>query len=190
LSPGGVAGDEFFFEHVHLTPLGSWELARRLAELVAPHVGAAPARPNPALDECLTRLAFTPWHERELLREMRQRFDGDPYRSQFGHAARIAAVDAAIRKLTAAITPQAVAQWCEAALATCAAHPDDRHCRQLAARLLGFAGREEALTLLSEAAAIMPHQAVYRDLGAALNRFRRYAEAEDALRKALALRPD
>lgn len=190
LDPGGVAGAAFFHEHVHLTPRGSWEVARLIADAVAKHVPAGRQGTDPSLEACLARLAFTPWHEYELEREMLTRMSRAPYTGQYGHAARDAALAERIRELAQAVTPETGEQWCAAVLEVCRSHPDDWRCRQMAARLLEFSGRPEALDLLAEAAALMPHQSVLQQQGAALNRFRKYAEAETVLRKALGLRPD
>jgi len=190
-SPGGIAGHEFFHEHVHLTPQGSWKTAVLFAGAAVTALKLTPATPGWAdLDTCLQRLVFTPWHEVRLLEEMRGRLRNAPFATQTGHAARMARLEQEITDGKKALTPAMMKQWGEAALKTCATHPGDWRAAMQAALLLEAAGRTEALALLASAAEAMPHQVVFQQQGATLNRFKRYGEAEPILRKALALRPE
>ena len=89
------AGAQLFYEHVHFTFHGNYELARTLFPAVAAALGAklGPARPAPATllgeAECARRLAFTEWDELKLLRPFVQLFASPPCTSQLGHAARL-----------------------------------------------------------------------------------------------------
>jgi tetratricopeptide (TPR) repeat protein len=71
-SSGGIAGEEFFLEHVHMNFKGNWLLARVLFDTIsnlAPTVlEARAAEPGGALAEelCARRLARTEWDEFKL----------------------------------------------------------------------------------------------------------------------------
>ena len=187
---GGAAGATFFHEHVHLTPRGNWEVARRFADALVPRLGLSLEGSWPTLPDCLARLGFTPWHELRLMEEMRDRFRRAPFTLQDGHAERIADLEARIAKARAAAVSEAMKTWCEAAVAVSDAHEDDWRNAVQAALILEAAGDARAVAMMARAAQTMPHQVVLQQQGSTLNRFRRYAEAETVLRQALALRPD
>jgi tetratricopeptide (TPR) repeat protein len=186
----GAAGATFFHEHVHLTPRGTWEVARRCADALAPSLGLKPEGSWPGLDDCLVRLGFTPWHGLRLLEEMRDRFRRAPFTLQEGHAARMAELESRIAQARAGATPDAMKAWGEAAIAVSDAYENDWRNAVQAALLLEAAGDDRAVSLMARAALAMPHQVVLQLQGSTLNRFRRYADAEAVLRKAIALRPD
>lgn len=67
-SPGGIPGEELFFEHVHLTPAGNYLLARATAERAVEMIrggkspgGAARLAPWLSQTECEQRLGLTDW---------------------------------------------------------------------------------------------------------------------------------
>jgi len=187
---GGAAGATFFHEHVHLTPRGTWEVALRFADVIGPALGLPAEGAWPALPDCLARLGFTPWHELRLMEEMRDRFRRAPFTLQDGHAERMADLEARIARARTAATAEAMKTWCEAAVAVSDAHEDDWRNAVQAALILEAAGDARAVIMMARAAQTMPHQVVMQQQGSTLNRFRKYAEAETALRQAIALRPD
>jgi tetratricopeptide (TPR) repeat protein len=67
-SPGGIAGEEFFLEHVHMNFHGNYLLARTVFEsivaLAPPVLGSSSSKAVPPSEqECAARLARTDWQE-------------------------------------------------------------------------------------------------------------------------------
>ena len=186
-SEDGVAGAEFFYEHVHLTPRGSYELARLYAAALTGETGG----PWATFDECLERLGHTPWHQWQTEQELQARLRRPPFSRQWGARERDAALSASLRAQARAVTPSRLAEWTAATRALCARHPEDWVLRRQTAALAEAAGdRALAVSLLTEAAVLMPHHTSEQLLGAALNRAGRPAEAAVRLRAAVAERPN
>ncbi|HLP09815.1 MAG TPA: tetratricopeptide repeat protein, partial [Opitutaceae bacterium] len=95
-SPAGIAGDEFLYEHVHLTMRGTYRLAR---ELCAPieadlrHRGLVTADASapqwPELTVVRDRLAYTVYEQAMIVREMITRFSKQPFTNQSDNAERL-----------------------------------------------------------------------------------------------------
>lgn len=93
-SPGGIPGREFFYEHVHFTPRGNYELARIFAdELVGQLPGQLTAAdtgqwPGPGTIQRL--LAITLWDKARLWQSMADRQSNPPFLSREGNADQVA----------------------------------------------------------------------------------------------------
>ncbi|MCX5684310.1 MAG: tetratricopeptide repeat protein [Planctomycetota bacterium] len=92
-SAQGIAGEELFFEHVHLKPQGNYLLAREVFAKVAAllpesvrsrGIGSQP----PSQAECEARLALTPWDRMRLVKEMLDLTNKPPFLAQTNHADR------------------------------------------------------------------------------------------------------
>jgi len=187
LSDGGLAGATFFYEHVHLTPRGTYALARLYAAALTGETDDRWA----TMEECLERLGHTPWHQWQTERELQARLRRPPFSHQWGARERDAALSARLRALAAAVTPDRLREWTATTHALCVRHPDDWILRRQTAALAEAAGDQAlAVTLLTEAASLMPHHTSEQLLGAALNRAGRPAEAVVRLRAAVAERPN
>ena len=98
-SASGLGDATTFHEHVHLTPRGSWLLARALFPAVAEALperlrGAGPI-PEPAGESaCRRRLALTGFDRARVAREVLARLDRAPFVGQRDHAAQVAAIAA------------------------------------------------------------------------------------------------
>lgn len=94
-SPRGVVGNEMVYEHVHLTPLGNFLLARAMLEKVSKQVavrftqtdGAAQAMLSE--EECERLLALTSFDRYRLTTEMAHRLDAAPFTNQLNHKAQV-----------------------------------------------------------------------------------------------------
>jgi tetratricopeptide (TPR) repeat protein len=123
-SAHGVAGDEFFYEHVHLTLRGTYEAACQLFPAIEDELNAKGlARTRPAAmayDELRTRLAFTMHEQGMIYASLLTRFRAAPFTGQADNAYRIQLTE---RRLASAgdrlrqqeATPALLAS-CEAAL--------------------------------------------------------------------------
>ncbi|MBE2212511.1 MAG: tetratricopeptide repeat protein [Opitutaceae bacterium] len=94
-SPHGICGDEFFYEHVHLTLRGTYELARTLLPVVAGRLaarGGVPAAASPreiGYDELRVQLGFTAYEQGMIAAEMLSRVSRPPFTGQSDHSARL-----------------------------------------------------------------------------------------------------
>ena len=84
-SPRGLAGAEYFYEHVHLNPEGNYLLARSLAEQTAKALSLdTPGQwiPEP---ECLRLLGLTDWSRYDALQIILDRVQAPPFTYQLNH---------------------------------------------------------------------------------------------------------
>ena len=196
-TPGGIPGEELFYEHVHFTMAGNELLARILAEKVEELLpvaitsrgGAQPAEVESAA--CRRRLAATLWDERRVWDVALGRISTAPFTSQSSHPRNRQYIKDRAREVESRMTPGSPAsdeQMYEAALAS---HPDDTLVRWNYAQYLERSGR------LSEAVrqgqsicerlpgASWPHYFV----GSVMARLGRISEAADYLQRALRISP-
>jgi hypothetical protein len=94
-SPGGIPGEELFWEHVHLTPHGNYVLARALWRRVVAMLPEALRRRATAADppseaECDRLLAITREDRRQVAAEVVGRMQRPPFTNQLDHDARLA----------------------------------------------------------------------------------------------------
>jgi tetratricopeptide (TPR) repeat protein len=89
-SPDGVAGEEFFYEHVHLTFEGAYVAAATvLGQIEALLSGDREAIAS--LEQCARRLAFNDWSHHQTLHTLVHSFLGKPpFTTQLYHDSRVA----------------------------------------------------------------------------------------------------
>lgn len=90
-SPNGIIGSELVYEHVHMTPLGNYLLARAMFLQIADKLAAEAGRANAENDvlseeECERRLAFTSHDHLRISTEMLQRLQRPPFTNQLNHS--------------------------------------------------------------------------------------------------------
>lgn len=90
-SPNGVTGSELVYEHVHMTPLGNYTLARAIFKQIAsklpPENGQKPQEADiPSEAECERVLAFTGHDQTRIAAEMLQRLQRPPFTNQLNHS--------------------------------------------------------------------------------------------------------
>jgi tetratricopeptide (TPR) repeat protein len=87
-SAGPLAGHELFFEHVHLTPKGNYQLAKLLAAEVSRVVFGDGQPKSHWLDEteCARAIGLTPFGELTLLRRMDELTARPPFTAQLDFA--------------------------------------------------------------------------------------------------------
>ena len=90
-SPSGIIGSELVYEHVHMTPLGNYLLARAMFLQIASKLAADPAHPPqptavPSQAECEKLLAFTLHDHLRISSEMLQRQQKPPFTNQLNHS--------------------------------------------------------------------------------------------------------
>ena len=93
-SPSGVIGSELVYEHVHLTPHGSYLLARAMFLQIAnqmPSNAGHSLQPEdvPSQPECERLLAFTKFDHARVTAEMLRRLQEPPFTNQLNHSDQI-----------------------------------------------------------------------------------------------------
>ncbi len=194
-SPNDLPGMEFFYEHVHLTFEGNYQLARALFDDVAHALPAGvtngAAAGFPTLEDCARRLAWTDGERLQVYAEVRQRLQQSPFSAQSGHAARDADWARRIAELGARVTPQAFPDLNEQYLAALRLGPDDWVLHEQYAKFLEANGQTaRALAEWQAVRRLLPHadRAQYH-LGNLLDATGRSAEAVPHFRAALERNP-
>ena len=93
-SHNGIAGGELLYDHVHLTPLGSYLVARSafqqiVADLPADVRTSARSTEPPSEPECERLLAFTSHDRARVAREMVERLTRPPFTTQLNHSEQV-----------------------------------------------------------------------------------------------------
>jgi tetratricopeptide (TPR) repeat protein len=191
--PDRPPGMDTFLEHVHLRPEGNYRLARIFAEAISGWVGA-PGDSTNWLDvqACLQRLGWSPFAEARLWRQARAIVERPPFTLQSNAELRNRFLDDRIAEANRLTGPTNLARSIAMIRSTADQHLDDWHLREQLARLL-HTGRRwvDASVEWRRIVEMAPgHVVGWYQLGEALSASGDKAGAEQALEKALALRPD
>ncbi|MFN0067040.1 MAG: tetratricopeptide repeat protein [Limisphaerales bacterium] len=196
LAPQGVPGNEFFYEHVHPTPDGTFLfamlLAREAEKLLPAAARAASPSPWPSGEAVAAALARTPWNDLSGFEQMQARVRQPPFTAQANSDARLRVYAAQVAALRRAATPAAR----DAALLTysnaLAARPDDPWLWRGRGEFLELAGDAAAAAASwDRAAELVPHHPVaWFQAGRLHARAGSLTNALARLETALARRPD
>jgi tetratricopeptide (TPR) repeat protein len=97
-SPDGVSGETLFYEHVHMTFEGNYEVARTVFEQVIellPRAITSRAQGDispPSLARCVERMQLTAWQRAQMLTYILEMTKHPPFTAQFDHDQRQAAL--------------------------------------------------------------------------------------------------
>ena len=197
-SERGVAGNEFFYEHVHLTFDGNYQLARLMAEqletlpTVARRLDASTARPWPTTAACADRLGWARWAEQRAVMDMVSRLNDAPFTQRLDNKENIGRLLLRLRELAPGSSPEGLQQAVTQTARAVADLGDDHVLRSNLALLLAEIGdlasaREHAL----RAAELLPHDAgKWAQLAIILDQLGEREAAVSMYRKALRLKPD
>jgi tetratricopeptide (TPR) repeat protein len=197
-APGGVAGAELFYEHVHFTFHGNYVLARSVFDAVveglpdwvqAKAVGIG--RPVPEA-ECGDRLAWTDMSRLEAVEKMRQLISKPPFTRQLNFAEQLAALDRqrdALRDKVRA--PGAAARMLDICRRAVDRNPDDVFLlNHLASALLMAGDLDGALTVYQNLAGRAPYWPdPHNSIGLLFASRGRFNEAEAEYRAAIKINP-
>jgi len=197
-SPHGLAGEELFYEHVHLTFEGNYLLARCIAEqaakllpeLLAKPAGAKPVWPSAA--ECARRLAWNDVDRCNTLKSVLQRLNNAPFTFQLNHAEARNRLQARIEALLPALQPAGLREAAGLYRRALERAPEDwvlqRNFADLLVRLGDYQGAELACRKVAE---LIPHDPLaHLELGLILLRNGRAQEALEQCDIGLRLAPD
>ncbi len=191
VSPGGIPGEDLFYEHVHLTFEGNCLLARTLAEQVEnllPQNGAASNRPWPTVADCARRLGRTDRDLKSAVADIFSRLAGPPFATQINHEEQVRHLAGLAQK---AETGAGLLEALEAANTAVAADPDDAQLYEQISVLEEAGGHPaEAETAARRAVDLLPSSADnWFQLGSALVQEKKYEDAAGAYQRAYDLNP-
>ena len=197
LSPEGLPGDDFFYEHVHLNFDGNYLLARTIApqlEKLLPQNIAAPASASqawPAEDDCARRLAWSDWDKQEALSEIYSRLARPPFTGQLNHDLQVQNLKVSLDKLAGTLQSGGIKtaeESCENALA---AAPDDALLHEQLAKLDQLTGDlAGAATNAQQAVNFFPNSSQdLSQLGIILAKQQKYEEAVAVFRRVFQMDP-
>jgi tetratricopeptide (TPR) repeat protein len=212
-APHGIAGQDSFYEHVHLTPHGNYLLARAAAEQVARLPVLVRARSSetsmPASSgaagkattggalwisptECEAQLGYTEWNQSQALRVVLDRMQFAPFLGTINHSNRLQQLQRQIGTLKAVNTPGGYRAQAERVRQAVARHPDDWQLRENLGLLLSLSeDLPRAVEQLRSAIKLMPQApGPYFSLGGVLALQGQADEAIQNYRECLRLEPD
>lgn len=129
-SPHGLTGEEFFYEHVHLTFEGNYLVARTVLDQLEPMIGGrlkgARQGEVPTLERCARRLMYTDWSRHQSLDTIVSQFLAKPpFTNQLYHKEHVAALQQKLKSLKKQLSPDALRAIAEQYRAVIAEAPDD-----------------------------------------------------------------
>ena len=197
-SAGGIIGEEFLLEHVHLNFAGTYLVARtlfdRVGELLEAQGRVAAARSEALpVDEVRSRLGYTAYEQALIIRELIDRYSKPPFTGQADHAQRMQAMrvadTTASRLLNRPEAPAALAQMYADAVGR---DPGDWIlCRNAGMALVALGDPTQAIDYLERARQIIPDDPpTLFSLGLAYQKTAHDSEAADAFDALHALEPD
>lgn len=204
-SSNGLPGNEFFYEHVHLTFEGNYLLALTIAKQVEKLLADGSAgmsssppgklltdQPWPSAADCAQRLAWTDWSRQAAYSEMFGRLQDPPFTAQLNHNAQMRAIAERLEHLAPALQPAGLAQAQQACEEALKLAPDDPLVLEQLASLQKSAGDfPGAETAAHRAAELQPSSAdAWDQLGYLQAQQHKYDNALEDFRHALALDPD
>lgn len=195
-SPSAIAGDEFFYEHVHLNFDGNYLLGRAFAEKVAQLLPASiKARDNgvwASAHECDNRLAVSLRDRYRVWQANFSRFSEPPFSDQLNDVPRARSYMARLEKIKAQMSPDDQLQAKAMYGAAVAASPEDPQLRGNYAQFLGEIGDfENAVKEQTAVCKLLPEfPAPCYKAGVLLVREAKNSLAAEQFSRALALRHD
>jgi tetratricopeptide (TPR) repeat protein len=88
-SSDGIVGSDLVYEHVHMTPLGSYVFARAIYGQVAGKLASGTVADAPSETECERMLALTAYDRSRIAQEMLRRIQRAPFTQQLNHAEQV-----------------------------------------------------------------------------------------------------
>ncbi|HPO17072.1 MAG TPA: tetratricopeptide repeat protein [Candidatus Hydrogenedentes bacterium] len=173
--PEKNAGNDFFYEHVHMTPEGNYRIAQMLYDAIVPRlaprlgVSSAPLPPSPSRETCWERLCLTPIEEQEHLSNILQLIMRPPFTNQYKHETDLMRFRQDMLSLNAFTNQNHILQYKQQMQNVLQAHPDDHIIRSKYASLLTRVGNlEESLTQFQIVAQTVHSRRSYIDWGMAM----------------------
>ncbi len=189
-----IAGYDSFFEHVHFTFEGSFQLAEGLLEklpIALPGLGAVEAERSFSLDDAAAALGWNDWGRIQQLDGILPLIDRPPFTYQLGHDEWIATLTHELNQFYAAVGRDNGAGALQNFQAALERRPEDPYLHQLLGEMFFALNRfDEAQARIETCLDIHPssHDA-YMQLAYIYFRFGRVEESIPYFRQAIALSP-
>ncbi len=197
LSPGGVPGLNFFWEHVHFNFSGTYAMAEKVARRVAealPDSFQRSRSSGPWLSEmeCARRLSYCRWNEQKILAEIFHRHQSPPCTLQLDHEEQTARWRAKLAEGQRAGEPAALLVAAAGVRAALQINEADWVLHKNLGQILEAARDVTgALSEWERVVRMLPQYAnAWYHLGNLLDDQRKEVEAEAQFRKALAIDPN
>ena len=195
---GIIAGEECFYEHVHLNFEGNYRLARALGEKVLTRLPASLLQRQTQVwverEVCAQDLGLTDWNRSTVLEEMVRRLAEPPFSQQVNHDHQVANLAGELaecrRRLrqSAGSLEQVRRDYEEVLRKNPGDHWLHHNYAEFLAGIGDLGGAAEQMRIVCELAP--EHQAAYLQLGRLLARQQRFDEARQCLEQALRMRQD
>lgn len=124
-SSDGIAGADFFYEHVHLTFRGNYVLGRSIAEKLEQALGLSVSAPWPQPGDCARRLGYTPRDSQIALSAILGRLADVPFTFQANHEEQVSHLAESARGMRSPNSAASLAEAQSGAETALAASPDD-----------------------------------------------------------------
>ena len=194
--PARKAGDETFFDHVHLTFAGNYRAARLIAERIEsalpPAVAERRAINWPSASTCEHALGLSDWNRELAFEQMLLRQFEAPFTDQSNHSNRIAALRGRILEIREMLSPRAATTARASFVTALEKNPADFRLRESFAEFLEATGDlREAAEQRATVAKYVSHDSVAcYQAGRLFNANQRSVEARGWLALAVQLRPN
>jgi tetratricopeptide (TPR) repeat protein len=139
-SPQGLTGNEFFYEHVHLTPEGNYLLAVTIANQIARELSLKTARGWTSQSECFRLLGLTDWNRYDALNTVLDRIQGAPFTNQINHTCQVQGLEEQMARYRLATKPAQVRRQAAQVAELVRSEPADEDLRWNLATLLQSSG--------------------------------------------------
>ena len=194
-STNHIAGQEDFYEHVHLNFAGNYQLARGWAKQIEPllppdlRVGAAGTWASPAV--CEQRLGLTDWDRYNVLTEVSRRMQQPPLNEQSNNAQRLEILSEQEARLRQRMDGDGAGKAREIYLEALRTEPDDYYLLENFAYFLADTGDlAGAAGQWQKVRALIPQDhTAYYELGRLEGRQGRFEAAKTWLNQAVAIHP-
>ena len=191
----GIAGNEFFLDHVHFNTIGNYRVAKQLAETVAKIKESdlgSPASEWLAIEDCDKRLGFTAWNRAAMMQTMLSRLHEPPFFDALDQVGLVRHLRTQMQEALQAATPENVFPTRSVYESAIAASPRDYRIKENYAEFLEAVGDIDGATKeWGKIRDILPeHFGPYYHLGRLLGATGQTDDAHAYLTRALNLRPD
>ncbi len=143
-SPNGLAGDNYFYEHVHLRPSGNFLLAHAVAESVAKALNLQSSQSWLSRSDCLRLVGLTDWNRYDDLNVILDRIQHPPFTRQSNHADQLRLISSQRAEYLLATKPAELRREAAELGALAGKYPQDPELRWNLAGLLENAGQTDA----------------------------------------------
>lgn len=196
LSSAGVPGSEWFYEHVHLTFEGNYQLARLLLPQIEKALRGKLEESTgvgvPGIEDCARRLAWSNRGRVAALGEILTRLSDPPFTHQLNHEVQLEQLRQLIKKASGGDPGALLKQDLDQCVSALAIAPADPYLHaELASIKLDMEDPDGALPAAQKAVELLPSSGEFwAELGAVLVKLTNYAEAATAFSRAVELNPE